>query len=43
MSISNKSLIKTDLPFNTPISLLLALAAETYLAEGQNNNNYDCL
>jgi hypothetical protein len=33
--IGNKSLIKTDLPLNIQVSLLMALAAESHLAEGQ--------
>jgi hypothetical protein len=32
--ITNKSLTKTDLPLNVQVSLLMALAAETHLAEG---------
>jgi hypothetical protein len=35
ISVSNKSLIKTDLPFNISISLLTELAAEAHLTEGQ--------
>jgi hypothetical protein len=30
-----KSLIKTDLPLNIQVSLLMALVAEAHLAEGQ--------
>jgi hypothetical protein len=35
ISTSNKLLIKTDLPLNTPVSLLMALLAQEHLAEGQ--------
>jgi hypothetical protein len=35
ISTSNKLLIKTDLPLNIPISLLMALSAEAHLAEEQ--------
>jgi hypothetical protein len=35
LNSGNKSLIKTDLQLNTQPSLLMALAAEAHLAEGQ--------
>jgi hypothetical protein len=35
ISTSNNPLIKTALPLNIPISLLMALAAEAPLAESQ--------
>ena len=35
ISVSNKSLIKTDFPFNISISVLTELAAEAHLTEGQ--------
>jgi hypothetical protein len=35
MPTSNKSLIKTDLPLNIPISVITELAAAALLTEGQ--------
>ena len=32
----NRQLIKTDPPLNTPISVLIALAARVHLQEGQS-------